>query len=457
MGLHKRATTAVFVIPKHVTRKLFANELAVQLRTRRIGAVLTILILCLLPFGLLPAQAEDEIRSTSDTVVKRVVDCLNQRGEFLVDPKDLTNQCITPRKPYTTNPNLPFNVGREEIDKICRDNDHRALSGDMIKRIVGQAGGSIGPMGIRIIGGVYCDQLDLAGLDLQYSLILDKAVFRAGIAARNLRVKGDLSIDGSLVFKSLTLNRARIDGSFYHGYGFIEREIITDTKIEGTWHQSGTVIFGNARFQGVTISGDLDVSDLALGRFSIDSSQIRGGLILNDSEARCSYEIKTSDIGVVLAERAGFGTGTSKSLDDTAIEDPTRAAVIYPWWLKFWRRLNDSAGTEGQQKARELLMSPAVRELIGKTGRQCEPDEMSGEPIRFAVLETHVKTNVCLRSFAWLRWPSEEYVAKQHPPSALILNGTNIDVGLIVTFSSDKLDQQKSAQIRISAHLKQKG
>ena len=89
------------------------------------------------------------------------------------------------------------------------------------------------------------------------------------------------------------LNRARIDGSFYHGLGFIWQEVVSDTKIEGTWHQSGTVVLDEVQFRGLTLSGDLDASDSAFGHFSIDASQVRGGVILNDSEARCGYDIRT--------------------------------------------------------------------------------------------------------------------------------------------------------------------
>ena len=297
----------------HVTCKPFLQHLAKTFCTCAVVAVFATFPQCVL-LSSVDAYADDEIKfTTPDSVVKEIAECLHRRGEFIVDPQDSPDQCVAPQWHAKTRTELPFNVSRDEIDKICRDGDRRALSGDTIKRIVAQANGSIGPMGIRLIGGVYCDQVDLAGLDLKYSLILDKAVFRGGIAARNLRVKGDFSIDGSLVFNSLTLNRARVDGSFYHEDGFIQREIVTDTKIEGTWHQSGTVIFSTARFQHLTASGDLDVSESALNRFLIEGSQIGGGLILNDSEARCSYDIRSSDIGLVLAERAGLGTGTKKS------------------------------------------------------------------------------------------------------------------------------------------------
>ena len=379
-------------------------------------------------------------------------------ANLLLIRKIRPNQCVAPQWRAKPRPELPFNVSRDEIDKICHDGDRRALSGDTIKRIVAQANDSIGPMGIRLIGGVYCDQVDLAGLDLKYSLILDKAVFRRGITARNLRVKGDFSIDDSLVFNTLTLNRARVDGSFYHEQGFIEREIVTDTKVEGTWHQSGTVIFSSARFQHLTASGDLDVSSSALNRFLIDGSQIGGGLILNDSEARCSYDIRSSDIGLVLAERAGLGTGTKKAFGNNSSKDGTAAPVVYSWWLKFWEGPSGDAGTEAQRRTREMLMSSAVRDLVSKAEQKCQTDEKSDETtIRFAVLETHVKTNMCLYSFSWLWWPSEEYEVTLQPKSALILNGTNVDVGLIVTFDEDGFAGQISDLIRHSRLLEAKG
>jgi hypothetical protein len=64
---------------------------------------------------------------------------------------------------------------------------------------------------------------------------------------------------------------------------------------------------------------------------------------------------------------------------------------------------------------------------------------------------------VCLRSFSWLYWPLGEYDLKLHPKSALILNGTNVDVGLIVSFQPDHLDTQTSAQIRDARLLEAKG
>jgi hypothetical protein len=404
-------------------------------------------------------RAGDEIEAgTQNLIVKEIIDCLHQRGEFHVNSQDARTRCTTPHEAPKTKIDPPFSLSWDDIDKICRVGDYRALSGDVIKRIVAQSNNSIGPMGIRLIGGVYCDQIDLAGLDLQYSLILDKAVFKRGIAARNLRVKGDFSIDDSLVAGTFTLNRARIDGSFYHGNGFIEREIITDTKIEGTWHQSGTVILDNARFQNVAITGDLDISESALNRFSLDGSSIAGGVILNDSEARCSYDIRTSNIGLVLAERAGFGTGTTRGSGSDSDKDSTAAPEVYSWWLKLWPGPNAGTGTDSQRRVRELLTSPAVRGFVSKAQRKCEDDEMgSSARIRFAVLETHIRTNMCLRSFNWLRWPVSEYEAKVQPISALILNGTGVDVGLIVTFNDDQFAKGISDSIRDRRLLEAKG
>jgi hypothetical protein len=203
------------------------------------------------------------------------------------------------------------------------------------------------------------------------------------------------------------------------------------------------LFFDYGQFQGVTLSGDADFSDSALGRFSIDSSQIGGGLILNDSEVRCSYELKNSDIGFVLAERAGFGTGKSGGVGPNAVGGGEALHGIYSWWLKFWDPKKAELGTAGQRNARRLLTSPAARELFIKEDLTCKHNPMGDEAgIRFSILETHVKTNVCLRSFSWLHWPGD-YNLEAHPKSALILNGTNVDVGLVVTFQPDDFDQTK--------------
>jgi hypothetical protein len=92
-------------------------------------------------------------------------------------------------------------------DQVCRNNDDpRRLPADTIKRIAAYKGLHIGPTGIRIIGAVFCSDpsiargrppfeqigLDLAGLNLEYSLILDRSVVNGTVDARNLRVKGDL-------------------------------------------------------------------------------------------------------------------------------------------------------------------------------------------------------------------------------------------------------------------------
>jgi hypothetical protein len=381
----------------------YAREAVLHLYRGLPNAVaLALCVLCLCPRVVC---AESEFTPSPDTLVQDIVDCLHGPGEFVVDPRDPAQRCVAPHK-AKINSDLPFNLPRDEIDRICANHDPRALSGDIVKRVVARANDSNGvtgidPTGVRIIGGVYCDQVDLAGLDLKYSLILDRAVFRNEIAARNLRVSGDFSIDDSLVFGTMMLNRARIDGSFYHGLGFIWQEVVSDTKIEGTWHQSGTVVLDEAQFRGLTLSGDLDASDSAFGHFSIDASQVRGGVILNDSEARCGYDIRTSDIGYLLAENAGFGTGTIIEPNGTAPTD-VKTAVAYPWWYRFWSN-GDNPPAGDDAGARPFLTSRATRQLLETTPHECRYGGNGDTKVRFVVLEAHIKSNLCLRSFRWLR------------------------------------------------------
>ncbi len=147
---------------------------------------------------------------------------------------------------------------------ICSDKtDPRILSGDVIKRIAADSA-HIAPSGIRIIGAVFCHPLDLVGLDLPYSLVLDRSLFVGGINARNFSVRGDFSIDYAVLLRGLILTRAKVGGSVYSQGGFIANVILSDTSIGGSLHLLRSVFLQDARFIRTSVSGDLSINNSAL-------------------------------------------------------------------------------------------------------------------------------------------------------------------------------------------------
>jgi hypothetical protein len=169
------------------------------------------------------ARAQDAAASNlSDSAFQAIVSCLSRGQEIVMAPKP---EC----KSYGEGAAIaeasrtPYGAHDGDWDRICQaKDDPRRLAPDAIKRIAAQRDAAIAPTGIRIIGAVFCRGVDLVGLDLPYSIVIDHSVVVGNVDARNLRVKGDLSLEYALVLGKVLLNRAHIEGSAH-----IRRTIVT--------------------------------------------------------------------------------------------------------------------------------------------------------------------------------------------------------------------------------------
>jgi hypothetical protein len=173
------------------------------------------------------AQGQDTAPLRTPDPVEAIATCLAEGlGEVLMSA---TVQCV----PRGTGSDLAESAGTPlgvDAEAVCRDrNDARVLPGDTVKRIAADARHHVAPSGIRIIGAVFCEALDLVGLDLPYSLVLDRSLLARGINARNFSLRGDFSIDYAVVLRSLILTRAKVDGSVYSQGSFLENLILSDT------------------------------------------------------------------------------------------------------------------------------------------------------------------------------------------------------------------------------------
>ena len=127
---------------------------------------------------------------------------------------------------------MPFGVN---ITDVCQDpQDQRRLSGNAIKAIAREHQSSVDPTGIRMLGAVFCDTLDLIGLDLPYSLVIDKSIFVKGIQARSFHTRGDFSMDESLITDQLFLARSHVDGTIFANKSLISQLQILDSQVAGS-------------------------------------------------------------------------------------------------------------------------------------------------------------------------------------------------------------------------------
>jgi hypothetical protein len=364
--------------------------------------------------------------STPDPVFQYIAQCLSLGAEIIMVPQAT---CV----PYETGGNtlqkLEIPLKNTDSATICLDRANpRRLYGDIFKRLAAQNQHPIAPTGIRILGAVFCEDIDLVGLSVPYSVVIDYSVVRGTINARNFHTRNDFSFENSFIFSSLTLTRALIEGSIYGSASFVQKLTATDTKVGGTWRFNNAIIFDDARLSQVSIAGDFLFNGSALSWFWLQSSRINGALELNDTEVRCAYHINASTVGYITASNAGFGI--IKTMPQTG----SRPAVDYAWWNR--AVAGGAANPQKMSFVREMFATPVINKILknkentvapAKGGKVagpvaiygCEPG-LAATDLEFLVTDTSIGTAVCVTSFHWTM-PKGSVPDKSHPSTILAL------------------------------------
>jgi hypothetical protein len=327
-----------------------------------------------------PPETEPE---TPAAVIESIVGCLAKGEEAVLRQKQPVD-CY------------PFGKGADHVPEeniniasICNDPaDQRRLSGNAIK-LVASRKDKINPTGIRVLGGVYCKKLDLVGLELPFSLVLDKSVFAEGVQARSFRTQGDLSFDNSLMFGELFLARVHVDGTLFADEAVIQKMRLLDAEIHGSALFRSSVILDLAAFDTVQLSGELSVRNALFPYLLVQFSKVGGVLDLTDSRARCAYKIRKNEIGDIAAINTGFGT-----------EGPPPPQIPDGKSQYEWKPPRAGSKASALLKLAEENMPPnSDQSAIGKI---CDHSAISFSPGSLLITDTKVKSSLCLRSFHWL-------------------------------------------------------
>lgn len=295
-------------------------------------------------------------------------------------------------------PEMPLQV---DASQACHSqSDKRVLPARAIKNIVNDITKKIDPKGIRVIGAVFCDDLDLVGLDLQYSLVLDHSIFAQGIDARDFRSKGDLSFDGALLFGELRVTRAHIAGTIFGSDTMIDKAEILDSEITGSVLFRRSLLLEPAIIDTARISGELSLRQSAFPYFLLQFATVGGVLDLTGSQARCSYQVRTSKIGDLVLDGAGFGLASSA--DDTA-------ATLFDW--KDQKDLSNLFRVAGVNRAARRLLSQDTSSSMNATDtlddRWCRYGLIAA-PSVLVVSDTTIDAQLCLRDVNWLSTPIDQ-------------------------------------------------
>jgi hypothetical protein len=196
-----------------------------------------------------------------------------------------------------------------------------------------------------------------------------------------------LSFEQSVIFGEFRIARSHIDGSIFANDSFINKSQILDTEVRGSLLFRHAILFDPAIFDTVSASGELSLRGAALSHFLLQFSDIGGVLDLSESQARCAYNIRKSEIGDLVAVKAGFGNSTQLS-DGAANDRP-----VFNWRETggFAELVRAAVEGEGAIADASHCSYPTIEE--SPTGK---------EPGAFVVFDTRVKSSLCLRSFFWL-------------------------------------------------------
>jgi hypothetical protein len=289
--------------------------------------------------------------------------------------------------------------------KICASDgkDQRRLPSDIIKKISekkdsGETQARL-PAGIRILGAVFCEAVDLSDLTLPYSLVLDHGLFKSGIRGQNLSLHGDFSVDSGLIFNGLELTRSHILGSVYGRGSLIQRLLLFDTEVRGSVNLNGSLLIASTRLDKLNVLVDLDLDESMFSHISLVRSTIGGQVDLSRTEARCGYEVSNNTIDDLLANEIGLGSTVFPAGDPETI-----------WYA--WNRPMDTALTR-------LARNAAVSKIIG-----------SAEPCLGFVPDSEILVSgnkvqsLCFQSIGWLASRDE-----RQPPTSFFTLADNVVSG----------------------------
>ncbi|MFL6930633.1 MAG: hypothetical protein ACJ8FK_12040, partial [Xanthobacteraceae bacterium] len=160
-----------------------------------------LIVVCLFPVTRGFAQEETDTAYFRNVSAKLILECFKQAREAVLLQDAVlcwpsgTGRAYLDRK--TPQPET------EDVETICKNAraapgaDRRVLDRRVINDVISLAKNAvIDTRGIRIIGGIYCSTIDLTGIDIPYSLVLDRSIVWGGnIETRNFRTGGDFSVD----------------------------------------------------------------------------------------------------------------------------------------------------------------------------------------------------------------------------------------------------------------------
>lgn len=292
---------------------------------------------------------------------------------------------------------------RNTLSDLCRnnqkENDKRLVPRSFIKDLYRTHGGDIDPNGLRVIGGVYCQGLDLVGLDAPFSVVLDKSVFtcvnsaeceQSPVNIRNFRTKGDLSLDFIDAYAPIMITRSDISGSFWGQIALMKSIEFSDSEIHGSLNLDKSFIIDQITVENTKVDGHVRFNKSFFSNLVLIRNRMGSALDIGETRTRCSYDIRQNEIDDVIAVDLGFGVMQSSSDSQKRAYSHKNDAITKANLDRF------SYGVLSQKERLDITPRPC---LISR----------SIVPGSYVFIGNHIGHSMCLRNFNWLKTTSDEF------------------------------------------------
>jgi uncharacterized protein YjbI with pentapeptide repeats len=182
--------------------------------------------------------------------------------------------------------------------------------------------------GVRLIGAIFDEPVDLENVKIEHDLVLDRTVFLKPVSLITANIEGDLSFDDSSFKGGLEAEGISVSRSLFLNRSELTKLELTRAKVGGTLHFDDIRITGPLTMGVTTVGAGLLARRANLRDIDLVASKIGGNLELVDAKIEGRLEMDSAVVGAhVIARHVEIGEANLDYAKVVASVDLTNAHV----------------------------------------------------------------------------------------------------------------------------------
>lgn len=164
------------------------------------------------------------------------------------------------------------------------------------------------PIGVRIIGGIYCQRISLENISTDINLVLDRSFFYRRVSFQNFRSSKNISIENANILETINMRRSVIEGSIFLSKSTIGGLESADLEVKNSFNANQSIFFLWLTLNRARIGGNLGLVKTKISHVIMRNAAIGANADLQDAEIRCSASLVSNDVkGDLIMDGTTFG------------------------------------------------------------------------------------------------------------------------------------------------------